>query len=346
MQLHQKIIVHSIIMSSLLTLSACGGGGGAGSSTNGSGDGNTGALNIKSVATLDSLLNSSYTPACIYQYGGTTYLVKNDNSGTGVGLTLNSGQTTNLSNLPKISSANGDVCMVNFGQLTWYNKSNTSIVHVFDPTTQSTQTIDLSHTGFTGSAISQTSFDLDVGNKMLYANRTFLDDGYIGFVKFDLSQNPITTFSQLDSSSYSRIANPVLFGFWGLGSGYIQMYQPSNTLPAIIVSTVLQGGITQQNVLSITDGNNQAIPAMATSTDWVNTSQGIMVVTGAVQPVLYGCPRSATVAMNFSCNKTYTGSELTSSYRIVKLLGSNASQVYFMGIDLTQASMNIFALPL
>jgi len=339
-----KIINFTILGVSISLLTACSGGvGGTGSSSGGTGGGSS-VLNIQSVATIDSVLNASYTPACSYQYGGTTFLVKNDGSGSGVGLNLGTGQVNQLANLPKISSTNGDVCMVNFGQLTWYNKSNTSVINVFDPDTKTNKTIDLSHTVFSGSDISNTSFDLDVGHNVLYANRTFLDDGYVGFVSFDLTQNPITSFVALDNSSYFRRANPVLFGFWGVGSSYMQMYPTSNNLPAIIVSTQIASGYVAQNVLSITDTNNNPISAFATATDWVNTSQGIAVITGGLQPVIYGCARSTSITMNFTCNNTYTDSELVSHYRIMKLLGSNAHQLYFMGMDLVKGNINIFSL--
>jgi hypothetical protein len=105
----------------------------------------------------------------------------------------------------------------------------------------------------------------------LYSNNSFLNDGYSGFSKFDLDTTPITSYSDLDSSIYHYQVNPVLFGFNGLGSGFLQMYPTDNNdnIPASILSVQIvgHGNPEQQTLETITDSNNNPIAAMATAWD-------------------------------------------------------------------------------
>jgi hypothetical protein len=173
------------------TLTACGSGGSNSIDGSKSGGGD-GSFNIQPVVVLSSILNATYTATCIYNYGNTTYLVNGDGSGTGVGLNLGTGQVSSLSNLAKINIANGDVCLSNFGQLTWTNKNSPYTINIFDPDSNKTEAIDLSHAGISGSTLSTLSYDYDLGSDQLYANSTFLDDGYVGFSKFSLLESTVT----------------------------------------------------------------------------------------------------------------------------------------------------------
>ena len=83
---------------------------------------------------------------------------------------------------------------------------------------------------------------------------------------------------------------------------------------------------------------------MSTAWDFTPGGKGVIITTGAVQPVLYNCPLVDAYA--YQCNKTYTGRELTSRYRIMRLLGGNANYVYFMGMDLTKSDIEIFSIQL
>jgi hypothetical protein len=339
----KKLLV-TINITGTILLTACGSGSSSGGSNTNDGGG---SLNIQSLSSISSVLGTTYSPYCIYQYGNLTTLVKSDGSGTGVGLNIVTGQITQLSGLPQLNASNGDNCLINFGQLSWYNSNSTSIINIFDPNSNITQTVNLTQTGLSGSTITTTSFALDIGNNQLYANSTFLNDGYVGFSKFNLSV-PISAYTQFDNSNYHRTSNAVLFGFMGLGNSFTQMYQADimNNLPAIIVGTLVQGSNVQQQVLTITDSENNLISAMTSATDVIYTGTSIIVNTGAVQPVLYNCKRSTTIDWNYSCNKTYTDSLLTSKYRIVRLLGANANNLYFLGIDVSHATLNIFSMPL
>ena len=339
----KKLLV-TINITGAILLTACGSGGSSGDgNTNGGGS----SLNIQSLSSISSVLGTTYSPYCIYQYGNSTTLVKSDGSGTGVGLNIATGQITQLSGLPQLNASNGDNCLINFGQLAWYNLNSTSVINIFDPNSNITQTVNLNQTGLSGSTISTTSFALDIGNNQLYANSTFLNDGYVGFSKFNLIA-PISAYIQFDNSGYRRTSNAVLFGFMGLGNSFTQMYQADimNNLPAIIVGAVVQGSNVQQQVLTITDAENNVISAMANAIDVIYTGTSIVVNTGAVQPVLYNCKRSTTIDWNYSCNKTYTDGSLTSKYRIVRLLGANANNLYFLGIDVAHATLNIFSMSL
>ncbi len=333
-----------------LLLTSCGGGG-SGSSGGTSGNGGiTPSSNIQVISQISSLLGTPYSPSCIYQYGYNTILVKNDGSGTGVAINTETGTVAQLSDLPQLNALNGDNCLINFGQLTWYNEHKPHVVDIFDPSSKKTQEIDLSHTGISGSDISNTSFALDLGNNALYANKTFLNDGYAGFSRFSLIDPIITSFTQFDNSTYLRAENSgTLYGFSGLGNAFIQMYQADaiHNLPAIIVDITLQGSYLKQYMYTITDTANKAILAMATATDIVYYGNGSIIVnTGGVSPVLYSCHRSTTVSSNYTCDKTYTNGLLTSKYRIMRLLGANANNLYFLGSDLTNATLNIFSLAL
>jgi hypothetical protein len=344
MRLKPLLIIISTL--SVLNIISCGSGSSGTGSTNDD-SGGTGELNIKSVSVISSLLNTTFSPYCIYQYGNNTNLIKSDGSGTGVSLNFTTGKITQLSGFPKINNSIGDNCIINFGQLAWYNNANISTVHIFDPNTNTTKTMDLSQTGILDSTVMTTSFDLDISNNQLYANNTFLNDGYIGFSKFSLN-NPITNYSQFDNSTYRRISNPVLFGFIGMGNAFIQMYQAdiTNNLPALLIKATIQGSNIEQQTISITDSNNTFIKAMANATDIIYNGTSIIVTTGTVQPILYNCNRSSSIEWNYTCNKTYTDSSLKNRYKIVRLLGANSSKLYFLGVDLVEENINIFVMNL
>lgn len=339
-------------------LTACNGGSGSSSNQNNNGNnpnnnsgGNT-SLNITALKTLGSTLSATYTPTCIYNYGGTTYVINGDGSGTGVSLNINTGAVQNQTNLPVININNGDTCLDNFGQLTWFNKSNTSIIKVIDPNNNSNsniKTIDLSTTGISGATISTTSYSYIGSNNELFANDTFLNNGDLGFSIISLNGLPTAKFNPLDNSTYIRTGNKPVYGFNGLGSTFIQLLQADGNLPAIL--TAVQGvpnSLTPpiQTIQTITDKNQAAIPEMSTAWDFASTGSGDVVLTGAVQPILYNCPGSKTVQNNFTCTQTYTSSELTTKYRIMRLLGASSTTVYFMGMDLAKSEIDIFSMPL
>lgn len=326
---------------------ACGSGGSSGNI--GGGGNSTPSSGISSLASIDSMLNTQYTASCIYKYGNEVILVKGDNSGTGIGIDVTTGNITKQTGLPQINLANGDACLPNFYQLTWVNTKTPTTVNVFDPMIQNTNTIDLSQTGISGSNITSTSFDWDSTSNSLFANNTFLNDGYLGFSSFNLT-SPITTYQKLDNSGYYRQGTPVLYGFWGLGSEFTQMY-PANTTtnsPALfVIGTVVgHGNPVQQQTNTITDGNNQIIPAMASAWDVTNVGTNMLITTGAVQPILYKCTRSTSTQNNFTCSKTYTDSSLLSKYRILRLLGGTGTTLYFVGINLAKNTIDIFSMAL
>lgn len=325
---------------------ACGTGGSVGNS---GGDNSTPSSGINSLASIDSMLNTQYINTCIYKYGNEVILVKGDNSGKGVGIDVTTGNITQQTGLPKINIANGDACLANFYQLTWINTKTPTTLNVFDPMVQKTNITDLSQTGIAGSNIALSSFDWDSSSNSLFANNTFLNDGYVGFSLFNLT-SPITTYQNLDNSGYYRQGTPVLFGFWGLGSEFSQMYHANTTskLPALfVISTVVgHGNPIQQQVNTITDTNNQVIPAMATAWDITNVGTDMLITTGAVQPVLYRCTRSISIQNNFTCSKTYTNSDLLSKYHILRLLGGTSNTLYFLGINLAKSTIDIFSMAL
>lgn len=342
-----KTITTSLLLITLL--SACGSGG-SGSNTN---NGNTpNGLSIQSVASITSILTPSYNQACMYSYGTNTYLVKTDGSGTGVSLNTSTGQLSQVNSLPPINSANGDTCLVNSGELTWYNQSNPLVVNVYDPFTSVTTSVDLSSTTLSVNDIPRTSFMLANSGSTLYASNNFANDGSVGVSKFNLTTSPVRTYTQLSNSQYStfNFATPVVFGFWGVQGSSLQMYPTDNTnnLPAMILWMLVAGGghPEQQTIQTITDTNMQPITAMSAAWDWTPAAQGVVVTAGMVQPVIYRCPASNTIANNFTCDKTYTSSVLTTKYRIMRLLGGNSNKVYFMGMNLANSTVDIFSMDL
>ena len=325
------------------SLTACGGGGG-GSSDNNGGGGN-GGLSIQSIATISPSLNSQYSPTCIYYYGYSVYLVKGDGSGTGYALNTSSSQASEVSGLPQINFANGDQCLPNYQELTWINSSNPYVVNIFNPDTKTTTAADLSNTGLLGSDISRTSFNLSGDSTTLYANNNFLNNGSFNFTRFDLP-NP-TTYTDVSNSLYANRSNAnVLYGFSGAGGQMLQLFRADTQLnqPAAIANIQISNGLMAQNLATITDTNSQVIPAMMSVWDYTPAGKGVVVTTGALQPVLYKCPLVA--AYQYQCDNSYTSTELTSRYRIMRLLGGNANQVFFMGIDLTKADIEIFSMQL
>ncbi len=343
-----KYINYLLLVTTLSSLIvACG----VGSSSGNSGDSSNPAHSsgINSLTSIDSMLNTKYTANCIYKYGNEVILVNGDGGGTGVGIDVTTGNITNQTGLPKINITNGDACLPNFYQLTWLNTKTPTTFNVFDPMIQSTNTVDLSQTGITGSSITTTSFDWDSASNSLFANNTFLNNGYFGFSSFNLT-TPIATYQNLDNSTYYRQGTHVLYGFWGLGSEFSQMY-PANTTtnsPALfVIDTVVgHGNPIQQQVNTITDSNNQIIPAMVAAWDITNVGTDMLITTGEVQPLFYRCSRSTSIQNNFACSKTYTDSSLLSKYRILRLLGGTSTTLYFVGINLTKNTIDIFSMGL
>ncbi len=344
----QKKYINYLLVTTLSSLIvACGTGGSSGNS--GGGGNPTPSSSINALTSIDSMLNTQYTANCIYKYGNEVILVNGDNSGTGAGIDITTDNITKQTGLPKINIAIGDACLPNFYQLTWINTKTPTTLNVFDPMTQKTNIIDLSQTGLAGSSITATSFDWDSASNSVFANNTFLNNGYFGFSSFNLTP-PIVAYQNLDNSTYYRQGTPVLYGFWGLGSEFSQMY-PANTItnsPALfVIDTVVgHGNPIQQQVNTITDINNQVIPAMATAWDITNVGTDMLITTGAVQPLFYRCSRSTSIQNNFTCSKTYTDSSLLSKYRILRLLGGTSTTLYFVGINLTKNTIDIFSMAL
>lgn len=349
----KKILTLTILAAAI---AGCVGGGSSGTTDNngggnnnggGSNNGGTPTATITKLKVLDSTTNTNYSPTCLYSHGGVTYIVKADGSGNGVSINVNNGTIKDETYLPKVDMKSGDVCLDNFGQLTWYNSSNTSVIKVMDPDNGSNanvKTIDLSTTGVSGSEISNTSYSLGQGT-LLFANNTFLNNGYIGFSDLSLDDLPNTHFTPLDYSNYQRTGDKPLYGFNGVGVNFIQLLKADGEgLPALEISVInVPGSSPIQTIRSITDTNGNAIAAMSTAWDFTNSGKSVIVVTGAVQPVIYNCPVSAD-PHNFQCDKSYTNSELTSKYRIMRVLGANNSILYFMGMDVANAEIDIFAM--
>ena len=332
-----------LIVSTALGLAACGSGGGGPSGDSGGGGGSNN-LNIQSIATISSMFNPTYNPSCLYAYGNSVILINGDDSGSGYSLNLSSGQVSQVSGLSTVNLANGDQCLSNYQQLTWVNSSNPFTVNVFDPDKKQTRSVDLSQAGIATSDIYKTSFSL--AETVLFTNNNFLNNGSFGFSSFTLP-NP-SSYTQLDNSLYAnRDISRVLYGFYGAGSQFLQLLPTdiSSNKPAGIAYVQIASGLGPvQHLSTITDTNNQLINAMSTAWDFVPGGKGVIITTGAVQPVLYNCPLVDAYA--YQCNKTYTGRELTSRYRIMRLLGGNANYVYFMGMDLAKSDIEIFSIQL
>ncbi len=346
MQINKLLLALSTLVS-VSMLASCGGGGAGSSSPNGGSSGG-GTLNIQSVSSIDSLLSAKYNSMCVYSYANITTLVKVDGSGTGVALNTTTGQVTSVTGLPPINVSSGDACLPNFAQLTWYNTANPTTVKIYSPSTQQTTSVNLSQTGISGSSIQASSFMYDPSINSVYVNNNFKNDGNTGFSKFSLNTLPITTFTNLPNTGYSRqITTPVVYGFWGIDGNLLQMYPASGDQPALLVNITEVGGGNpeQQRVASITDTNNQAITKMSAAWDMAFTSTGIVISAGMLQPVLYSCPASPST-QSFKCNKNYTTPDFTSKYRIMRLLGASSSKLYFMGMDMTKTTINVFSMDL
>ncbi len=328
-----NVLKLSYFLSSIL-LTACGSGGG--SSESGSNDG---SLSIKSIATISPSLSSSYNPACIYEVGGSVNLVSADGSGTGLSLNLSSGQVSSVSGLPSINLANGDKCLANYQQLTWINSASPMVVKLFDPMTNKTTSANLAGAGISGSDIDKASFD--ISETFVYSNGSF--NSQFGFSKFILPDP--SGYSQLDNSLYAnRDISNVLYGFNGAGSHFLQLIPISGSLPAAIAYIQTDAGTPVQHVSPITNSSAQAISAMSAAWDFTPGGNGVIITAGLVQPTLFKCPLVGAYA--YQCTQSYTSVELTTKYRIMRLLGSNAGYVYFMGIDLTKSDLEIFSLKL
>ncbi len=322
-----------------ISLAACGSGSSSGG-TRGDGGKDT-DINIKSVAIVSSALNSKYSPSCLYEYGNDVFIINADGSGSGYSLNLANGQTALINNgLPQINLANGDRCLSSYQQLTWINSSSPYVVNVYDPDRGQTISSDLSKSGIDGASIFKTSFDLS--GSTLYANSFF--NGTFGFSRFFLPDP--TGYSQLDNSLYAnRDISNVLYGFNGAGSQFLQLIPANGTLPAVIAYIQTGSGLAPvQNLSTITDTNNQAISAMSTAWDFTPAGNGIIVTTGAVQPVIYKC--SLITTHSYQCDKNYTSNEFVGKYRIMRLLGGNDKFVYFLGINMAKANIEIFSLKL
>lgn len=339
-----KQLKRNVILVSTLTvlLTACSG---VGSDSFNDGGGGDNSLNIQSIATISSSLNSDYYSNCIYYSGYSINLVKIDGSGNGYALNTSNGRVTPVSRLPSINLANGDQCLTNYQSLTWVNSANPYIVNIYNAGANTTTAVDLSNAGLLGSEILSTSFVLSGSGSTLYANNNFLNNDTFGFTSFILP-NP-TTYTEITNSLYANRSNTnVLYGFTGSGNQFMQLFRANTLLnqPAAIANIQISNGIMAQNLSTITDTNNQIIPAMMSIWDYTPAGKGVVVTTGALQPVLYKCPLVA--ANQYQCDKSYTGTELTNRYRIMRLLGGNANQVYFLGIDLVKADIEIFSLQL
>jgi hypothetical protein len=318
-------------------LTACGGSGG--SSGNGGGGGGSDLLNIKSIATLSGL-NTTYSPSCIYLAGtNNVYLVNGDGSGTGYNLNTSTGAIIQASGLPQINIANGDRCLNNYQTFTWVNEANPYLVHIYNPNDNTTVTADLSQAGIIGSLVSNNvSFAYVSGT--LTANSNFSGNNQIQFSQFTLP-NP-SSYVVLNNSQYSGYISSVLYGFNGDGNQWQQL-APANSgynLPAAVIYEMPQ----KTYVTPIVDSNNQAITAMSAVWDWTGAGTGIVVTSGLIQPTLYYCP--LTNKPSYQCVKSYTSSDFAHKYKILRLLGGNATTIYFMGIDLTKSDVEIFSMPL
>ena len=329
-----------IFLGITLGLTACGGGGGGSSgNSGGSGGGGSGSLSITSLATLGGL-TTTYNPSCIYLAGtNNVYLVNGDGSGNGYNLNLSSGSVIQVSGLPQVNIANGDRCLNNYQTFTWVNEANPYLVHIYNPNDNTNVVADLSQSGITGSLVANNiSFSYKSGT--LTANSGFNGNNQIQFSQFTLP-NP-TGYTVINNSQYSGYVNSVLYGFNGDGGQLVQL-APTNlalSLPAAVIYVMPQ----LTRVTPIVDGNNQPISAMSAAWDYTSAGNGIVVTAGLVQPVLYKCP--LTSVPSYQCSKTYTSSDFTSKYRIMRLLGGNANTVYFMGMDLSKSDVEIFAMPL
>ena len=328
------------------SLTACNSGGG-GSSGGGDGTGGGGSdLNLQSVATIRGL-NGSFNPSCIYSYGTLVYLVKGDGSGTGLQLDTTTGQVTQTSGLSSINLSNGDQCLPNYQQLVWVNSGSPSVVNLFDPSQRQTVSVNLSQTGISGSDITKSGFSLagSSTNPTIYANTNFLNNGTFGFSSFS-GLNP-TSYTQIDNSSYlNRDISRVLYGFMGNNGAFVQLIptDTTNNIPAGFLSVQNSSGVTFQHISTFTDSDSNPINAMSTAWDYTSAGNGVIVTTGFLQPVLYKCTLATQYELH--CDKTYTSTELTTKYRIMRILGGNANTLYFMGMDLSKSDIEIFSMPL
>ena len=342
-KLHSIKLNHLFTVILAATLTACGSGGGGGLSGGSGGGGGSTSLNIQSVGTI-SPLNTTYSPSCIYEYGNIVSIVNANGSGTGYNLNLSSGQVSQVTGLPQVNLANGDQCLSNYQQLTWINYGSPYVVNVFDPDKKQTVAVNLGQSGVSGSDIAKSSFSL--ATTVIFANNNFLNNGSFGFSNF-VVPNP-TSYTQLDNSLYANQAiSNVLYGFDGAGGQFVQLFPTDLNLnqPAGLAYIQTGSGLAPvQHLSPITDSNNQPISAMSTAWDFTSGGNGVILTTGSVQPVLFKCPLTGLYA--YQCNKSYTGAELTSKYRIMRLLGGNANYVYFMGMDLTKSDIEIFSMQL
>lgn len=329
-----KPILSILIATSLVACSMGGSGGG------GSGGGGNSNLNIQTVATIGSILKSTYNSTCLYKYNNSVFLVNTDGSGTGFDISLENGHATLVSGLPKIDQSHGDACLASYRQLTWVNANNSQVVNIYDPELKQTIVADLSKSDVAGADVYRTSFSATKDN--LYANSFF--NGSFGFSSFVLP-DPLS-YTKLDNSLYAnRNIFGVVYGFDGAGSEFSQLLPSSGKIPAALVKVKISPeGLPTQTLIPITDLNNQVIDNMISAWNFTEVGNGIIVATGGVQPALHKC--ILTSANSYQCDKRYSGIELTSQYRIMRLLGGNTNYVYFFGINLFKGNFEVFALKL
>ena len=342
--MNKSKVLKTLIALLTLSLTACNGGGG-GESSGGNGGGDNNSLNIQSVAIVSTSLNSGYNTNCLYEYGNYVYLVNGNGSGNGLSLNLGSGQVAAASGFPKINLATGDKCLSNYQLLTWYNAATPYQVNIFNPDTKLTTNANLINVGIAAASIDKSSFAISGDGTSIYTNNDFLNNGSFAFSQLSLP-NPIS-YTTLNNSLYAnRNTAQVLYGFNGTTGQWLQFFPADSTqsLPAAIAYVQLSSQGPIQHLSTITDSSNLPINAMTTAWDYTGAGNGVVVTTGAVQPVLYKCPLKATYS--YICDKSYTGAELTNQYRILRLLGGNAKYVYFIGMDLSKADIEIFSLPL
>lgn len=331
-----KLCVILASLFSATSLIACNSGG---SSNGGGGGGDNSDATVSTLTTLSNSLASAYHPNCMYLATDHQWnLVKSDGSGAGVQVNTATGAVTALSNQPQINPS--DSCLVGSFQLDWVTTESPLVVHALDISGQ--KALDLSATGLSATQIQNTSFSTTMeyhsSSDTWIANSNFVDSSF-----------GASSFTGDSPSSYTNIVTPQVnslyknalpYGFMGNdGHSFTQVVSAVGTaLPAELITLDSRFGVVSQ--VTLTDAKGQAIPAMDGIWDITSGSNGLVVVTGLVQPTFWSCQPASQD--NFHCTTSYTSQLLRSKYKVLRTLGAGSNYVIFFGLDLAHQSSGIY----
>lgn len=352
----KKSLLSTLILS--ISLVACNGGsggssgtggnGGSGSGGNGNGS-NTNNSTITKLQVLSPNAGSTYSNTCIFNNNVTTTLINGDGSGNGYSININTGTISPVSNFPKINITS-DVCLDNFMELTWYNKSDKTTLNVLmNQGNNVNKTVNLTGTGITGSDMDIASFNVFGDGSGIIANNTFQLQANFGFSSLNMTNFiPSGLFSGIDNSQYIRSnSSRMLYGFDGNGDTASQILNTDGNLPSILVSyqpTPTGSGITR--ISKITDSNGNAIAQMSGGWDYATTGKGIVIVSGLVQPDIYNCSAKVNQdsSVDYICGAPIVNTDLLKKYKMMRVLGATPTTLYFMGMDLANQQIAIFSM--